>query len=222
VVEDSIPQVIDEGDKVDLEVMTEAWASEAPFLDEISEAVEAHGERAQIRVAYPMRLARLNFVRPSTLVGALGNLLSLELAELDVLSNEARDDEATMAILTRLIEAKRAAYTAIEAAADKAAARLAAEAAGEEVVVETAPKDPSDLEYPWKDPDMALPDRMDSAKGGSLFDKLFAAMAQTDCTACGYDCEGYAQAIADGEDKDLDKCVPGEDDTANMLKKLIG
>src|SRR5436309_1862933 len=64
-------------------------------------------------------------------------------------------------------------------------------------------------EAPWHDPEMPLPQRMDLAKNGSLKDKLFAAMAQTDCTACGWDCEGYAAALDSGEPKDLTLCLPG-------------
>jgi len=87
------------------------------------------------------------------------------------------------------------------------------------VVAETAK--PTD-EAPWHDPDLALNQRMDMAKGRELKDKLFAAMAQTDCTACGWDCEGYASAIATGETKDLTLCVPGEAETEAMLKTLVG
>jgi NADH-quinone oxidoreductase subunit C len=76
-------------------------------------------------------------------------------------------------------------------------------------------------EAPWHDPDKPLPERMDLAKNGTLKDKLFAAMAQTDCTACGWDCEGYAEAIAKGETKDLTLCVPGEAETESMLVKLM-
>jgi NADH-quinone oxidoreductase subunit C len=76
-------------------------------------------------------------------------------------------------------------------------------------------------EAPWHDPDKPLDERMDLAKSGSLKDKLFAAMAQTDCTACGWDCEGYAEAIAKGETKDLTLCVPGEAETESMLVKLM-
>ncbi|MGZ5444220.1 MAG: (Fe-S)-binding protein, partial [Thermoanaerobaculia bacterium] len=65
-------------------------------------------------------------------------------------------------------------------------------------------------------------ERMKMAEKGGLKDKLFAAMAQTDCTACGWDCEGYANAIATGETKDLTLCVPGEQETEEMLKKLMG
>jgi sulfite reductase (NADPH) flavoprotein alpha-component len=62
---------------------------------------------------------------------------------------------------------------------------------------------------------------MELAKEGSLKDKLFAAMAQTDCTACGWDCEGYAAALASGETSDITLCVPGEDETESMLKMLM-
>jgi NADH-quinone oxidoreductase subunit C len=86
------------------------------------------------------------------------------------------------------------------------------------VVADTAQPTP---DAPWHDPEKALPERMDLAKEGSLKDKLFAAMAQTDCTACGWDCEGYAQALADGETKDITLCVPGEDETESMLKQLM-
>jgi len=58
-------------------------------------------------------------------------------------------------------------------------------------------------EAPWHDPEVALSERMKLAEKGNLKDKLFAAMAQTDCTACGWDCEGYGNALATGETKDV-------------------
>jgi NADH-quinone oxidoreductase subunit C len=76
-------------------------------------------------------------------------------------------------------------------------------------------------EAPWHDPEKPLAERMELAKAGSLKDKLFAAMAQTDCTACGWDCEGYAAALASGESKDATLCVPGEAETETMLKQLL-
>ena len=62
---------------------------------------------------------------------------------------------------------------------------------------------------------------MDLAQSGTLKDKLFAAMAQTDCTACGWDCEGYAAALASGETKDITLCVPGEQETESKINHLI-
>lgn len=86
------------------------------------------------------------------------------------------------------------------------------------VIAETA--QPT-AEAPWHDPDKPLAERMEMAKAGSLKDKLFAAMAQTDCTACGWDCEGYAEALAKGETKDITLCVPGEAETESMLQQLM-
>jgi len=62
---------------------------------------------------------------------------------------------------------------------------------------------------------------MEMAKDGSLALKLYAAMAQTDCTACGYDCEGYAVALANGKEKDPNLCVPGKEETARVVKDLL-
>src|SRR5438445_6110597 len=76
-------------------------------------------------------------------------------------------------------------------------------------------------EAPWHDPEMPMTQRLELAKNGSLKDKLFAAMAQTDCTACGWDCEGYAAALATGESKDATLCVPGEAETEMKLKELL-
>jgi NADH-quinone oxidoreductase subunit C len=76
-------------------------------------------------------------------------------------------------------------------------------------------------EAPWHDPDMPMAKRMELAARGGVKDKLFAAMAQTDCTACGWDCEGYAAALASGESKDPTLCVPGEAETEEMLITLM-
>lgn len=74
---------------------------------------------------------------------------------------------------------------------------------------------------PWHDPSLGIQQRMDLAKTKPLADKLMAAMAQTDCHACGYDCRGYADAIASGAENDLSLCLPGEAETQQMLEKLV-
>ena len=76
---------------------------------------------------------------------------------------------------------------------------------------------------PFHNENLTLPERMKMAEemGGRLETKLFAAMAQTDCGACGWDCEGYAKALADGETKDISLCTPGEAETLDELKKLM-
>jgi NADH-quinone oxidoreductase subunit B len=78
-------------------------------------------------------------------------------------------------------------------------------------------------DVPFHREDLTLPERMAMANemGGKWETKLFAAMAQTDCGACGWDCEGYANAIATGETKDISLCVPGESETLDELQKLM-
>lgn len=85
---------------------------------------------------------------------------------------------------------------------------------------ETPVPQPS-ADAPWHDPGLGMQQRLDLAKGRPLADVLMAAMAQTDCHACGYDCRGYADAIAAGSEKDLSLCLPGEAETASMLEKLM-
>ena len=83
----------------------------------------------------------------------------------------------------------------------------------EEDEVVAAPK-PKKEAPAFHDETIPLPKRMEMAKDGNLALKLYAAMAQTDCTACGYDCEGYAAALATGKEKDPNLCVPGKEETA--------
>ncbi|MFN3671970.1 MAG: sulfite reductase subunit alpha [Bosea sp. (in: a-proteobacteria)] len=74
---------------------------------------------------------------------------------------------------------------------------------------------------PWHDPAMELPERMKLAQGKPLPRRLFAAMAQQDCGQCGYVCESYSQAIAEGKEPRLNLCAPGGKDTLRMLKALV-
>jgi sulfite reductase (NADPH) flavoprotein alpha-component len=73
---------------------------------------------------------------------------------------------------------------------------------------------------PWHDASMALDDRMKLADGKPLKRRMFAAMAQQDCGQCGYLCETYSAAIAEGKEGKLNLCQPGGKDTFRMLKKL--
>jgi hypothetical protein len=88
----------------------------------------------------------------------------------------------------------------------------------DDVVATAAPRKDAPA---FHDEEIPLPKRMEMAKDGDLFMKLYAAMAQTDCTACGYDCEGYAKAIANGTEKDLSLCVPGKQETEDVIKSLM-
>jgi sulfite reductase (NADPH) flavoprotein alpha-component len=88
----------------------------------------------------------------------------------------------------------------------------------EDVVAAAKPKKEAPA---FHDETIPLPKRMEMAKDGDLKIKLYAAMAQTDCTACGYDCEGYAAALAAGTEKDPNLCVPGKEETAKIVKDLL-
>ena len=73
---------------------------------------------------------------------------------------------------------------------------------------------------PWHDPAMPLADRMKLAEGKALPRRMMAAMAQQDCSQCGYNCKDYADALFGKKEKRLNLCVPGGKDTARMLKQL--
>ena len=73
---------------------------------------------------------------------------------------------------------------------------------------------------PWHDPAMPLPDRMKLADGKPLPRRMMAAMAQQDCSQCGYNCKDYADALFTKKEERLNLCVPGGKDTARMLKNL--
>jgi len=77
-----------------------------------------------------------------------------------------------------------------------------------------------DAQTPWHDPALSLDERMEMAANKPLPLQLMAAMAQLDCGQCGYLCKTYAEAIADGSEKSLRKCVPGEKPTFLKLKEL--
>ncbi len=106
----------------------------------------------------------------------------------------------------------------------KAAPTPAGEAAAAPAAVEApAEEENPDLtnDVPWHDPEKDIATRLGMAKGKPLAVKLYAAMGQTDCTACGYDCKGYAMALAAGAEKDPNLCVPGADETAHKVKELL-
>jgi sulfite reductase (NADPH) flavoprotein alpha-component len=73
---------------------------------------------------------------------------------------------------------------------------------------------------PWHDPAMPLPDRMRLADGRPLPRRMMAAMAQQDCSQCGYNCKDYADALFSKKEKRLNLCVPGGKETSRTLKQL--
>jgi sulfite reductase (NADPH) flavoprotein alpha-component len=84
-----------------------------------------------------------------------------------------------------------------------------------------APGAPEDDGAPWHDMTLPIAERMDLAKDRPLPRKLYAAMAQQDCGQCGYLCESYAKALADGAEVRPNLCVPGGKETSRMLKALL-
>jgi sulfite reductase (NADPH) flavoprotein alpha-component len=95
-----------------------------------------------------------------------------------------------------------------------------------QAAAEVAPEFPvekieEDEAMPWHDPALSMDERLKLTEDKSHSRKLMAAMAQLDCAACGYVCKSYAEAIANGEEKDLTKCAPGGRDTSKKLKELV-
>jgi sulfite reductase (NADPH) flavoprotein alpha-component len=92
---------------------------------------------------------------------------------------------------------------------------------GDGAAQSTAAPIAQEADHPWHDPALEMPERMDLAAGRPLPQRLMAAMAQLDCGQCGYLCETYARAIAEGGETTLTLCVPGAKPTSRMLKQLL-
>ena len=123
--------------------------------------------------------------------------------------------------------APKAAPVAVTAAEPLAAGEVSQadiqQAAAPEIPLDQPAEAGASPAAPFHREDLTLPERMVLAKdiGNGWETRLFAAMAQTDCGACGWDCEGYAHAIATGETDDISLCVPGESETLDMLELLM-
>ncbi len=76
-------------------------------------------------------------------------------------------------------------------------------------------------DFPWHDDGLMIDERMELAEDRPYERKLMAAMAQLDCGSCGYECQTYAEAIANGSEANLTLCSPGGKETAKMVKKLV-
>lgn len=91
-----------------------------------------------------------------------------------------------------------------------------------ESAVALAPPPAAEVEtFPWHDPNLSMEERLQMAEGKPPARKLMAAMAQLDCGSCGYLCQTYAEAIAEGKEKNLKLCTPGGKETAVKLKQLV-
>jgi hypothetical protein len=224
VLESGAPQVVDEDDRRVLEILSEANRASPAIRESLARLYRRRRLRVPA-VSWPLMASTYNFVRATALVDpflrlAAADLPALATAQAALAGAESLDDRLLRGVLSdqirqladatgRLEEARGAAKPAApEAAPGPEEAPMAAPAA--------APAGP-----PWHDESLSLEERMALVKGMGLFEQLYAAMAQTDCTACGYDCEGYARAIFEGTDKDLTKCAPGELETQKMLESLM-
>ena len=78
-----------------------------------------------------------------------------------------------------------------------------------------------DEDFPWHDPVLELPERLALAEGRALPQRLMAAMGQLDCGQCGYMCQTYAAALAEGRESSISLCVPGAKPTQLALKRLM-
>jgi sulfite reductase (NADPH) flavoprotein alpha-component len=76
-------------------------------------------------------------------------------------------------------------------------------------------------DFPWHDPVLELPERLAMAEGLALPQRLMAAMGQLDCGQCGYMCQSYAAALAEGREGSISLCVPGAKPTQLALKRLL-
>jgi sulfite reductase (NADPH) flavoprotein alpha-component len=96
-----------------------------------------------------------------------------------------------------------------------------------EALLQTQPAAPApaapaeDTSTPWKDPALAIEERMELAADWPLRQRMMAAVAQQDCGQCGYNCANYALAIFEQAEPRLNLCVPGGKATARMLKGLV-
>ncbi|MDQ3059691.1 MAG: electron transport complex subunit RsxB [Pseudomonadota bacterium] len=63
---------------------------------------------------------------------------------------------------------------------------------------------------------------MNSPNDSSLFERIYAALPQTQCTRCSYpDCAAYAQAIACGHAA-INQCPPGGAEGVQRLSRITG
>ena len=97
---------------------------------------------------------------------------------------------------------------------------IASSAAGSGMMSFAAPEPEPEEDFPWHDPALEMPERLALAEGKPLKRRMMAAMAQLDCGQCGYLCQTYAEAIAEGREDSLSLCVPGGKATAKMLKTI--
>ncbi|MBV9250821.1 MAG: sulfite reductase subunit alpha [Acetobacteraceae bacterium] len=91
---------------------------------------------------------------------------------------------------------------------------------GTTVPLSNAPPPPAE-DFPWHDPALSLEERQSLAAGRPLAQRLMAATAQLDCGQCGYLCQSYTEALAEGREIATGLCVPGGKATQRLIKQLL-
>lgn len=226
VVEVATPVELDDLDAAIIGALRVCYQAEMPVNERLLDLLVRLGKRPD-KPPFSPSMGQFNYVRGRNLGTAF---LEAAAPEIEILRSHGGRYEVAESLEERLFRGILRDYIAVREDCVKAVRRLLDEDAKAQALsrgeapeeAEEAPGAAVDNPYPWHDEALSLEERMKLAEGKGLFEKLFAAMAQTDCTACGYDCEGYARAIAEGEDTDLSKCAPGMDETREELKKLMG
>ena len=216
------PVIIDEWDQKLMDAFREALVALEEGADRVARLLIQHRVPMETR-PLGLILGFYNFSRPTSFAEDLPGVIERSVAEIDAfLERHAEGDDLETRQARDIAEGCKAAILESGRSVAKVLAACHAASGGEAVEVEEEDGEAvAEGENPWHNEDLGIEERMALAKKGGLFEKLFAAMAQTDCTACGYDCEGYAQAIFDGEEKDLGKCAPGEEETQEMIESLV-
>lgn len=221
VVNGACPSIVDDVDREAAEVFARSWKAEEKFIGQMIENAAKDGHSVAFEGSYSFISARLSYAQAGHIAVVIPPMIEAEVQALEAIRAKFQKGGRAAQIVDGLIRTKRAAIDEIKASGDAFAAARASKAGGAAKPAAAGKAVKVNTESPWRDANMALNDRLAAARGRAIADQLWAAMAQTDCTACGYDCEGYAKAIASGEEKDLTKCVPGEADTADALKKIV-
>lgn len=85
-----------------------------------------------------------------------------------------------------------------------------------------AQRTPAASEPRWRDAALSLEQRLALSEGEALEPRLGSALPQLDCGQCGSSCQGYAQALANGAEKDTARCIPGGRPVRGALERLLG
>lgn len=222
VVTGAFPSVVDDLDKRAHAHFKASWAAESKLIGTLVTLASTGDRTINFDGVYPFVSARLAYAQAHHIAGVMPKMIEKEIDDIKAVRARMTNATKSAVAVDKLLAAKAGALPEMldiyQEAMEAKAAKLQGAAAKDAKPAKAVKVDGG---LAWRNADMPLPERLAAARGRAIADQLWAAMAQTDCTACGYDCEGYAKAIAEGKEKDLTKCVPGEAETADALKKIV-